>query len=288
MDKSNPIGKKFNKLTVLEFSHSDPLQHRMWKCKCDCGKEKILATRFLGRQISCGCIQHQGTYSGVGDIMGTLYSQMRAAAERRGISFTVSITRLWELFVEQDKKCAFTGLLLNFGKGKMGSNRTASLDRIDSSQDYTDGNVHWVHRRINVMKQDMTIEQFVFLCNLVSNKFKGMEMKETNPGIVDPQSASESLVIPAINYHKRKRPAPRRVSLKCKIATGKIPPITLEQENEIINMYKDNYTMRAIFAKTGINRSRISWVLKNHNIPTTSSWKGKRKNRSIPNSTSSL
>ena len=76
MDKTNPIGKKFNMLTVESFSHSDPLQHKIWKCRCECGNEKLIATRFLGRQKSCGCLQSKGTFTGQGDLTGTLYSRM--------------------------------------------------------------------------------------------------------------------------------------------------------------------------------------------------------------------
>lgn len=252
----------------------------MWRCKCECGKEKILPTRHLGKQISCGCAQYQGTYTGVGEITGTLYSHMVTAAKRRGIIFTVSIERLWKLFLEQERKCPFSGLLLDFGKGKHGRNRTASLDRIDSNKDYIEGNIHWVHRRINVMKQDMTTEQFISLCNLVSNNFKGMEMKQTNPGIVDPQSTSESLVIPAISYFKRHRPKPRQSSVKHRITLGKIPPLSPEEGKQILELNKQNYTIRAISLQTGIHRGRVTWLLHQHGI-FSNGWKNRKTSSQI-------
>lgn len=276
MDKSNPVGKKFNKLTVIEFSHSDALQHRMWKCICECGKEKIIPTRLLGKQVSCGCFKNQGTFSGVEKITGTLYCNMSCAAKRRGINFAVSVEYLWDLFIKQNKKCALSGLDLDFGIGKDGKNRTASLDRIDSNKDYIEGNVQWVHRRINVMKQDMTTEQFIVLCNLVTSKFKGTEVKETNPETVDFQSVSESLIVPAINYYRRKRREPRRISLKKQMESGKIPPPSAEEEMKVVKMYKEGYTIRAISAETNINRCRVSWVLKKHNVQITRRWKGKK------------
>lgn len=51
-------GQRFNKWTVLEFSHIDPkcnLAH--WKCKCDCGNIGIVAGGSLrrGKSKSCGC-----------------------------------------------------------------------------------------------------------------------------------------------------------------------------------------------------------------------------------------
>ena len=49
------IGKKFNKLTVLEY-----VGNRMYKCKCECGDEKIIRRDSLitGNTSSCGCINY--------------------------------------------------------------------------------------------------------------------------------------------------------------------------------------------------------------------------------------
>jgi hypothetical protein len=51
------IGKKFGKLTVIEFSHMN-FNDSYWKCKCDCGEEKIVNRKNLrtGYTISCGCL----------------------------------------------------------------------------------------------------------------------------------------------------------------------------------------------------------------------------------------
>ena len=60
--KTDIIGKKFNKLTVLECDHID--QHKSipnkkvyyFKCKCDCGNEIILPKEYItyGKVRSCG------------------------------------------------------------------------------------------------------------------------------------------------------------------------------------------------------------------------------------------
>lgn len=54
------IGKKFGRLRVLEFSHSDS-KSRFWKCTCKCGKEVIKRTSGLvsNRVKSCGCLKRQ-------------------------------------------------------------------------------------------------------------------------------------------------------------------------------------------------------------------------------------
>lgn len=51
------IGQRFGKLTVVERSKNNNRGNTMWKCKCDCGKEKIALGYDLthGRTVSCGC-----------------------------------------------------------------------------------------------------------------------------------------------------------------------------------------------------------------------------------------
>ena len=53
----NLVGKKFNRLTVIEFLHVDKYYNSYWLCRCDCGKEvKVTAGRLRsGSSKSCGC-----------------------------------------------------------------------------------------------------------------------------------------------------------------------------------------------------------------------------------------
>lgn len=51
-------GKRFGRLNVIEFSHTTNYGKSMWKCRCDCGNEKIVAGSHLtsGSIQSCGCL----------------------------------------------------------------------------------------------------------------------------------------------------------------------------------------------------------------------------------------
>lgn len=53
----NLTGKRFGKLVVLEFDHSDGRSY--WKCKCDCGNEIVVVSNLLksGLRKSCGCLK---------------------------------------------------------------------------------------------------------------------------------------------------------------------------------------------------------------------------------------
>lgn len=62
-NKNNPkindlTGKKFGRLTVMEYIGIEN-HHSLWKCKCECGNEKVVGGNYLitGRTKSCGCYQ---------------------------------------------------------------------------------------------------------------------------------------------------------------------------------------------------------------------------------------
>jgi hypothetical protein len=49
------VGRRFGKLVVLEYAYSKGKPY--WKCKCDCGNEKVIngGDLKLGKRMSCGC-----------------------------------------------------------------------------------------------------------------------------------------------------------------------------------------------------------------------------------------
>ncbi len=101
--------------------------------------------------------------------------KIKSVARRRKIQFSVSTEYLWELFCRQNGKCALTNISLELPESSWDVKHgvgTASLDRIDSSVGYIEGNVQWVHKEINMMKQDLTQTHFVEMCRLVSQKAK--------------------------------------------------------------------------------------------------------------------
>lgn len=51
------VGKKFNKLEVILYSHSNKNWQSYWICKCDCGNQNIVRGTHLksGKIKTCGC-----------------------------------------------------------------------------------------------------------------------------------------------------------------------------------------------------------------------------------------
>ena len=79
----------------------------------------------------------------------------------------------WEQYELQNGKCALTGLSLIFGFGrKDASKQNASLDRIDNNIGYAKGNIQWIHKRINVMKSNLSQYDFIGYCTLVAETTK--------------------------------------------------------------------------------------------------------------------
>lgn len=55
-------GRRFGRLIVIERSKTVN-KHTMWRCQCDCGREKIAESHNLicGHTQSCGCLQREAT-----------------------------------------------------------------------------------------------------------------------------------------------------------------------------------------------------------------------------------
>lgn len=112
-------------------------------------------------------------WKGYGELSYVYYSSLLNGAKSRNLDFTVSIEYLWNLFLLQNRTCALSGLDILFPtchKNKI--NQTASLDRIDSSKGYIEGNVQWVHKSINQMKWDMNQSDFLFFCQTITKYYE--------------------------------------------------------------------------------------------------------------------
>lgn len=173
-------GKKFGKLTVGEYVGSrisSGKLRRYYKATCECGGTiELPGERFKsGQTASCGCMRWRTgpsnpKWGGCGEISGSYWDHVSRGAKQRKFEFDISIEQAWDLFLKQNKKCALSGVPLIFG-----TDQTASLDRIDSMNGYVVGNVQWVHKDINRMKQHFDEPHFIRLCMTVTEYQKGVE-----------------------------------------------------------------------------------------------------------------
>lgn len=107
-------------------------------------------------------------FKGHGELSGRDWSRIKYSASKRNIDFDVNLTIefVWNLYLEQDKKCKLSGLPITINKSAK-INNTASLDRIDSNLGYNSTNVQWLHKDVNNLKGSMSNEETIKLCRKI-------------------------------------------------------------------------------------------------------------------------
>jgi hypothetical protein len=170
-------GRTFGKWSVVKRIENDKWNMTKYLCRCECGEEKDVYAKHLNSGDSNGCHscsvvsgQKHAQWKGCGDISGGWWSTHIGACDRQrnGNTTPVKITKefAWELFQKQNKKCALSGLELVISNDH--KKNTASIDRIDSAKGYTEENVQWVHKHINIMKNRFDQDYFIEMCKLIS------------------------------------------------------------------------------------------------------------------------
>lgn len=99
-------------------------------------------------------------WTGYKDIPGKVFSRLKNGAKQRNIEVTITIEDIYSQYIKQLKKCAFTGVPLEFGLD-------ASVDRINSRESYHVWNIQIVHKTLNMMKKDMPNDLFISWCRMV-------------------------------------------------------------------------------------------------------------------------
>lgn len=154
-------GERVGKLTLLEYTRQD--NEPAWICSCDCGETTTVKQKYLTSNKStksCGCLRSMSGsksvfWSGIGELSGAHFGRYQREALKRNLLFTISKEDAWDKFLDQDKKCSLTGIVLTMDKKYGGS---ASLDRIDSSKGYVKRNIQWIHKWVNMLKSDLREE----------------------------------------------------------------------------------------------------------------------------------
>lgn len=116
-------------------------------------------------------------FVGCGELSGRYFHNIEnhANVKKPPLEFSITKEQVWELFLKQNRKCAISNCDIEFGvclgrrKSPKYRQQTASLDRIDSSKGYVIDNVQWVHKIVNIMKQDLSDEKFISWCKRISD-----------------------------------------------------------------------------------------------------------------------
>ena len=189
------LGKKFHRLTVLECVNTKdaPKNKKLkkyWRCLCECGNKTIVSTENLnnGNTKSCGCLMmekangiHYSERNEELDRFRPLLNKIKAGRGKiKGFNLTLKyINELWN---KQEGKCPFLGIKLIPSNWDHISDpiRTASLDRIDSSKGYVEGNVMFVSMMINYAKNKYKLEELIDFLKLAGMMWSSQEKNIIN------------------------------------------------------------------------------------------------------------
>ncbi len=175
---------KYNQLTVLEEVNQN--KRWMFKVQCDCGKVEIKRKDWVvsGWTTSCKSCASKRTAKkfpppvnrkGCFGLSGTHFLSIKNGAEKRNIDFKLTPEFLWKLYENQKGLCALTNLPIVLTNKIKNQNVdwdviTASLDRIDNTKSYTEDNVWWVHKTVNRLKNNYSLEELLYWSKLLLEK----------------------------------------------------------------------------------------------------------------------
>jgi len=150
-------------------------------CRCSCGSEEEVCYSSLRRGKSLRCTRCSQVYMTADSNRGpvaVIWKTVLAHAKARGLDVTISQEAAARLLSDQGGRCALTGLPIELGESQ-NKKGTASLDRIDSAKGYIEGNLQWVHKDLNRMKNIFSQEYFIDMCRWVAYTADGAARKRT-------------------------------------------------------------------------------------------------------------
>lgn len=155
MPSNDLLGQKFNRLTVVSFSHTRN-GDAFWVCICDCGTEKIARAKSLktGDCKSCGCLkrEHDAARSQVMTQRNYRHGMGRTpeckAYYQAHQRCTNPNCKAWKDYGGRGIKFMFESFEQFYSElgDKPEPKRLYSVDRIDNDGNYESGNVRWATR----------------------------------------------------------------------------------------------------------------------------------------------
>lgn len=153
-------GQRFGNLTAIKYAGRKYAQQKpCWLCRCDCGKEIIVAGSHLRRgQKSCGCLNAQ-IYKASNSTHGlTKSSEFRIwqGIKNRCLNPRVpSYPRYGGRGITIDPKWATSFVAFYDHVGPRPSTKH-TIDRIDNDTGYAPGNVRWAAPRVQQNNKSTT------------------------------------------------------------------------------------------------------------------------------------
>lgn len=162
IDVNDIVGKKFGRLTVVEYSHNTKTYGEegtikavthFYTCQCECGIKCIVRRGNLtsGHTVSCGCY-HREQQVNTNTSHGLSYSRIfRIYAGMKQRCYNLKQAKYNQYGGRGIKICdEWLADFMNFYTWSMsnGYNDTLSIDRIDVNGNYEPSNCRWVNMKI--------------------------------------------------------------------------------------------------------------------------------------------
>ncbi len=192
------IGKRFGYLTVVSFAgiHTSPggTKRKMWKCRCDCGKEVVVAINNLktGAQKSCGCwkrkhlikmnTKHNGAVGGHEERLYQIWKGMNYRCGNSNDGHYAYYGGKGIIVCEEWRDYSrFREWAYNNGYDDSANFGECTLDRIDNNGNYEPSNCRWVdritqanntsrNRYVQFEGKTLTIAEFARVMNISKNQ----------------------------------------------------------------------------------------------------------------------
>lgn len=167
INKVDLIGKKFGKLTVIKYSHTDTRGNqdykrtdKVWLCKCECGNDKYRTTSSLNKNASCGCYLKRKIEYGLSSKKTVYNIYKKLSAGKRGIEFDIPFDMFIKLTSSNCHYCDSEPQNVCKNPRGNGDYTYNGLDRINNSKSYNVNNVVPCCLMCNGAKSNKSISEF--------------------------------------------------------------------------------------------------------------------------------
>lgn len=180
--KLDLVGKKFGKLTVIQFDKvvitnykSKKQTDKLWICKCECGTEKTVKQNALvcNRILSCGC-RLKEIHKNIGIKRKSLpkgeaawnvyYSKYKYNAEKRDRIFDITFESFKKFCTSNCKYCGIVPSKVEPSGRKTwtvnGTILVNGIDRVNNNIGYIESNCVPCCSQCNAAKKDFTEKQW--------------------------------------------------------------------------------------------------------------------------------
>lgn len=178
MQYNDLTGKRFGRLKVIRYDHSDKNRNAVFLCKCDCGNEKMIMGRRLITRTkptrSCGCLQKEKAKQHLSDL-----EKMGLVKHNQRRTHGMSKKHIYKVWINMRKRCfnknhehykyyGYKGIKVcdewnnsfeSFYKWALsnGYEKNLTIERIDVNKDYCPENCTWISQKKQIRNRTNTV-----------------------------------------------------------------------------------------------------------------------------------